>query len=239
MMEAVRILKAARLKVRRTVRIGLWSGEEQGQQGSRAYVREHFYDRATGTKKPEHSKLSVYFNSDAGAGAIRGVALEEIEAVAPIFAAWMEPLRNMDMTALPIRHTLSTDVVQFDLAGLPAFQFVQDPLDYSTRAHHTNMDTYERVPPFDLMGNAVKVAFFVYQAANRDQLLPRKPMPAVDSATSFSRPAVGLFNFRGWTDELTHFSSCIGWFAGGFIGGAQQRLRFVPHPWPEAPAEQR
>ena len=177
MLEAMRILKAAGVKMRRTVRIALWTGEEQGLLGSRAYVRDHFADRATMMLKPEHAQLAAYFNVDNGTGAIRGVFLQRNEAVAPVFQRWMEPFKNIGMTTLPIRNTLSTDHVAFDEVGLPAFQFVQDPIEYATRTHHTNMDMYDRVQPSDLIQNAVIVASFVYHAANREQKLPRKPLP--------------------------------------------------------------
>ena len=177
MLEAMRILKATGLKMRRTVRIALWTGEEQGLLGSRAYVRDHFADRQTMTLKPEHARLAAYFNVDNGTGAIRGVFLQRNEAVAPVFQAWMEPFKNIGMTTLAIRNTASTDHVAFDEVGLPAFQFIQDPVEYDTRTHHTNMDVFDRIQPSDLIQNAVIVASFAYHAANRDQKLPRKPLP--------------------------------------------------------------
>ena len=176
-MEAMRILKATGLAMRRTVRLALWTGEEPGFLGSRAYVREHFADRETMTRTAAHEKVSVYFNLDNGSGAIRGVYLQGNEAVRPIFNAWIDPLRSMGMTTLTIRGTGATDHVSFDEVGLPGFQFTQDPLEYSTHSHHTNMDLYERVQLDDLMKNAVILASFVYHAANRDELLPRKPLP--------------------------------------------------------------
>jgi hypothetical protein len=176
MLEAMRLLKATGLKMRRTVRIALWTGEEQGLLGSRAYVKEHFGDRQTNAVKPEHAKLSAYFNVDNGTGAIRGVYLQRNEAVAPIFQTWIEPFRNMGMTTLSIRNTGSTDHVAFDELGLPAFQFIQDPVEYNTRTHHSNMDTFDRLQAPDMIQNAVIVASFVYNTANRDQKLPRKPL---------------------------------------------------------------
>ena len=175
MMEAMRILKQSGLTPRRTIRLGLWGGEEQGLLGSRAYVTEHFADRSTMALKPGHAKLSAYFNMDNGTGAIRGVYLQGNEAVAPIFEAWMKPFNNIGMTTLTIRDTGSTDHAAFDAVGLPGFQFIQDPVEYGTRTHHTTMDTYERVQEEDLRKNAVIVAAFVYHAANRDDRLPRKP----------------------------------------------------------------
>jgi len=177
MMEAMRILKATGLRLRRTVRIALWSGEEQGLLGSRAYVTEHFADRNTMETKPAHAKFSGYFNVDNGTGAIRGVYLQGNEAVAPIFKAWMEPFANLGMTTLTIRNTGGTDHQSYDAVGLPGFQFIQDPIEYDSRTHHSSMDVYDRVQAGDMMQNAVIVASFVYHTANRDQLLPRKPMP--------------------------------------------------------------
>jgi hypothetical protein len=177
MMEAVRILKATGLRMRRTVRIGLWTGEEQGILGSRAYVTEHFADRRDMKLKPAHDKFSAYFNVDNGTGSIRGVYLQGNEAMAPIFQAWMQPFRNLGMTTLAIRNTGGTDHLSFDAVGLPGFQFIQDPVEYNSRTHHSNMDVYERVQPADMMKNAVIVASFVYHAANREERLPRKPLP--------------------------------------------------------------
>jgi carboxypeptidase Q len=177
MMEAIRILKASGLRMRRTVRLALWTGEEQGLFGSEAYVKQHFGDAATMALKPAHGKLSVYFNMDNGTGAIRGVYLQGNEAVRPVFAAWMEPLRSLGVSALTIRNTGSTDHTSFDAVGLPGFQFIQDPLEYSTHTHHTNMDTYDKLQAEDLMKNSVIIASFVYHAANRDAILPRKALP--------------------------------------------------------------
>ena len=177
MMEAMRILKTSGLRLRRTVRLALWSAEEEGLLGSAAYVREHFGDRQTMALKPEHAKLSGYFNVDNGTGAIRGVYLQGNEAVAPIFQSWMEPFRNLGMTTLAIRNTGGTDHTSLDDVGLPGFQFIQDPLEYDSRTHHSNQDVYERVQPDDMMRNAVIVASFAYNAANRDEKLPRKPLP--------------------------------------------------------------
>ncbi len=134
MMEAMRILKATGLRLRRTVRLVLWTGEEQGLLGSQAYVKEHFGDPATMTLKPEHARVSAYFNMDNGAGAIRGVYLQGNEAVRPIFATWMEPFRSLGMTTMAIRSVASTDHRSLDAIGIPAFQFIQDPLDYGSNA---------------------------------------------------------------------------------------------------------
>jgi hypothetical protein len=177
MMEAIRILKVTGLRMRRTVRLALWTGEEQGLLGSRAYVTQHFANRETMQLKPEHSKLSAYFNVDNGTGAIRGVYLQGNEAVTPVFAAWMQPFKNLGMTTLAIRNTGGTDHTNFDAVGLPGFQFIQDPVEYDSRTHHSNMDVYERIQAADMMKNAVIVASFVYHAANREEKLPRKPLP--------------------------------------------------------------
>jgi carboxypeptidase Q len=177
MMEAMRILKTSGLKPRRTVRLALWSGEEEGLLGSAAYVRDHLADRQTMQLKPEHAKLSGYFNVDNGTGAIRGVYLQGNEAVAPIFQSWMEPFKNTGMTTLAIRSTGGTDHTSFDAVGLPAFQFIQDPVEYDSRTHHSNQDVYERIQPDDMMRNAAIVASFAYSTANRDDKLPRKPLP--------------------------------------------------------------
>ena len=177
MMEALRLLKASGLKTRRTVRLALWTGEEQGLLGARAYVKQQFADPDTMQVKPGHAKLSAYFNMDNGTGAIRGVYLQGNEAIRPVFAAWMAPFRNLGMTTLTIRNTGSTDHVPFDEVGLPGFQFVQDPVEYSSHSHHSNMDLYERIQPEDMMKNSVIIASFVYHAANRDELLPRKALP--------------------------------------------------------------
>lgn len=189
-MEAMRILKVTGVRLRRTVRAGLWTGEEQGFLGSRAYVGEHFGSRQTLELKPGHQKLSGYFNVDNGTGAIRGVHLQGNEAVAPVFKAWMEPFQNLGMTTLAIRNTGGSDHLAFDEVGLPGFQFIQDPIEYDLRTHHSNMDVHDRLQAADMMKNAVIVASFVYHAANRDALLPRKPLPksALRPTTNSSRP---------------------------------------------------
>jgi carboxypeptidase Q len=177
MLEAIRILKASGLKMRRTVRIALWTGEEEGLLGSRAYVKQHFGDPETMKLLPEHAKLDAYYNIDNGTGKIRGVYLQGNEAVAPIFDAWMEPFHNLGMTTLSIRNTGGTDHLSFNAVGLPGFQFIQDPMDYDSRTHHSNMDVYERVQEADMKQMAVIVASFVYMTANRQDMIPRKPLP--------------------------------------------------------------
>lgn len=196
MMEAVRILKATGVKLRRTVRVGFWEGEEQGLLGSREYVAAHFATRqalpgaqpaAGGGRggpqgpvqpKPDYEKLSVYFNIDNGTGALRGIYLQGNDAAAPIFREWMEPFRSMGMTTVTTRNTGGTDHQSFDSVGLPGFQFIQDEVEYNAITHHTNMDTYERLQPSDVMRMATISAGFAYLAANRDEKLPRKPVTA-------------------------------------------------------------
>ena len=177
MLEAMRILKTSGLKMRRTVRIGLWTGEEQGLLGSRAYVKQHFADPEVMKPTPEHAKLDAYYNIDNGTGKIRGVYLQGNEMVAPLFSAWMEPFHDLGMTTLSIRNTGGTDHLSFNAVGLPGFQFIQDPLDYDSRTHHSNMDVYERIQEPDMKQMAVIVASFVYMTANREEMIPRKPLP--------------------------------------------------------------
>ena len=177
-MEAMRILKSLDLKMDRTVRMALWSGEEQGLYGSRAYVKEHFADPTAMKPTAEHARLSGYFNIDNGAGRIRGVYLQGNEMMRPVFEAWFAALKDMTEGVVTIRNTTGTDHLSFDAVGLPGFQFIQDPLDYETRSHHSNMDTYERIQPADLEQMAVIEAAFVYNAATRPDKLPRKELPA-------------------------------------------------------------
>ncbi len=177
MMEAMRILKALDLKMDRTVRLALWSAEEQGLLGSRAYVTNHFAERQTMALKPEHARLSAYFNVDNGGGKFRGIYMQGNDMVRPIFEAWLAPFRDMGATTVTIRNTTGTDHLSFDAVGLPGFQFIQDDLEYDTRTHHANLDTYERVQAADLMQAAAIVASFAYNAATRPELLPRKPLP--------------------------------------------------------------
>jgi Zn-dependent M28 family amino/carboxypeptidase len=170
--------------MRRTVRLGLWSGEEQGLLGSRAYVKQHVADRETMELKPEHGKISAYYNVDNGTGAIRGIYLQGNDAVAPIFETWMKPFHSLGMTMMTSQNTGGTDHLSFDAVGVPGFQFVQDPVEYETRTHHSNQDSYERLQASDMMKNAVIVASFVYETANREAKLPRKPLPKPQPASS-------------------------------------------------------
>lgn len=173
-MEAVRILKALGVKPRRTIRIALRDGEEQGLFGSRGYVLKHFGDPKTLELKPEQKKISVYFNLDNGSGKIRGIYLQGNDAARPIFEEWLKPFHDLGATTVTIRNTGGTDHLSFDAVGIPGFQFIQDPLDYSTRTHHSNMDNYDHISKSDMMQAAAIMASFVYNAAMRDDMIPRK-----------------------------------------------------------------
>ncbi|MFO0906909.1 MAG: M20/M25/M40 family metallo-hydrolase [Isosphaeraceae bacterium] len=209
-MEAVRILKALDLKPRRTVRIGLWTGEEQGLLGSRGYVTKHFGRTASGmnfggpaaaTKKDapdsaqnrEYENFSAYFNLDNGTGKIRGIYLQGNEAARPIFRKWLQPFKDMGAQTVTVSNTGGTDHQSFDGIGLPGFQFIQDEIDYNSRTHHSNMDVYDRGQADDLKQASVIMAAFLLNAANADEKIPRKPSasgatttPARAAATSTS-----------------------------------------------------
>jgi hypothetical protein len=176
-MEALRILRALDLDLDRTVRVGLWDGEEQGHLGSRAYVRKHLGDPDTMKLGPEHERFSVYFNIDTGSGKTRGVLTQANDMVKPIFEAWMKPFRENGVTAIVPRNDWGTDHQAFDAVGLPAFDMLQDPLDYWSHTHHSNVDTLDHVVPQDLMVSAAFLASLAYHAANRDELMPREPLP--------------------------------------------------------------
>ena len=209
-MEAARILHALGVHPRRTVRIALWSSEEQGLNGSRAYVSQHFASRPEPTDpeqkalpswarrnqgplelKPAYSKLSAYFNLDNGGGRIRGIYAQENDAAAPIFAAWLAPFKDLGADTVTLRTTGSTDHVPFDSVGLPGFQFIQDPLDYFPRTHHTNMDVYDRLQPEDLEQASVIMAAFLYDAAMRESMIPRKPAPVEETPEKAGRRTAG------------------------------------------------
>ena len=177
MIEVMRILKAMNAKLDRTVRIALWSGEEEGLLGSKAYVKEHFGDPDTMKLTDAHAKLSGYFNLDNGSGKIRGVYLQGNDAMRPIFEQWLAPFRDEGVTSISIRNTGGTDHLSFDDVGLPGFQFIQDPLEYSSLTHHSQMDTLVHIQAADLMQAAAVIATVVYEAANRPEMLPRKPLP--------------------------------------------------------------
>ena len=206
-MEVMRILNALQVKPRRTIRIGLWTGEEQGLFGSRLYVKQHFGYAPLSTApdqlekpewlrkpagplviEPEQPKISGYFNVDNGTGKILGIYLQENGAVGPVFAQWMEPLKDLGVTTITARNTGGTDHQSFDAVGIPGFQFIQDRLDYESRTHHSNMDTYERLQPGDLAQAATVEAIFVYNTAMRDQMLPRKPLPHPELEEQRSAP---------------------------------------------------
>jgi carboxypeptidase Q len=206
-MEAVRILKALNLRPRRTIRVALWSGEEQGLLGSRAYVEQHFgkletpqptpqptpppgeaekqptaqttpaAPRGRLVTRPEYEKLSAYYNLDNGTGRIRGVYMQGNEQVRTYFRRWLAPFADLGAQTLTLANTGSTDHVPFDQIGLPGFQFIQDAVEYNTRTHHSTQDTYERIQPDDVKQAAVIMAAFVYQTAMLDERLPRKPAP--------------------------------------------------------------
>ena len=195
MMKAMRILKAVGAKPKRTIRVALWSGEEQGLIGSQAYVAKHFaaypeptdpkqkalpasLRESTGAlqKKRDYDRFSAYFNMDNGSGRFRGIYAQENLAVMPIFKAWLEPFHDVGATTVVTRNTGSTDHVSFDRAGLPGFQFIQDRLDYSSNVHHSDLDTWDHAEPEDLKQAAAIVASFVYHAAMREEKLPRKPL---------------------------------------------------------------
>jgi carboxypeptidase Q len=177
MMEAMRILTTIGVQPRRTIRLALWGGEEQGLLGAREYVRRHLADVSTMTLKPMHEKVTAYFNSDNGTGRIRGVWLEGNAAAGPIFKQWIAPLEDLGVEILSPRAVGSTDHVAFDAAGIPAFQFLVDRLEYRSRTHHSNMDFFDRVQRDDMVQHATVAAIFAYQAAMRDEMLPRKPLP--------------------------------------------------------------
>ena len=211
-MEVMRILNALKVKPRRTIRIALWSGEEQVVYGSKGYVDQHFgsFPRSTSpeqmelpeflrkpagplTLKPEQKLISAYFNVDNGTGRIRGIYTQGNTAVDSIFAQWMAPLKDLDVTTVSNRNTGGTDHLSFDAVGIPGFQFIQDPMDYATRTHHSNMDTYEHLQPSDLKQIAVVEAIFVYNAAMREQMIPRKPLPHPELLEQQTKPLTDLY----------------------------------------------
>jgi carboxypeptidase Q len=196
-MEAVRILQALGVKPKRTIRVALWTGEEQGLFGSIAYVAEHF-GSWSGPEDPErrkwlstfnwkgegklslrpgHGKLAAYFNMDGGAGKIRGIYAEENAALRPIFEAWLAPFHDLGAGTVTLRRDFGTDHLAFQDVGLPGFQFIQDELDYYARTHHSNMDVYDHLQREDLMQSSVVLASFLYHAAMRPERLPRTPLP--------------------------------------------------------------
>jgi carboxypeptidase Q len=223
-MEAMRILKALNIKPKRTIRIALWSGEEQGLCGSRGYVHNHFGGpegaplpscgaaapvpgQATAPQPPikttkEWETLDAYYNLDNGTGKVRGVYTQENYAVAPIFRQWIAPLADLGVTAISYRNTGGTDHLSFDAVGLPGFQYIQDPMDYETRTHHSDMDTYDRLHALDLEQGAVLEAIFLYNTSEREAMIPRKPFPRPELERQQSAPIPGIFpNSTGAPDD--------------------------------------
>ena len=178
MIEAMRVLKTLHLPLKRTVRIGLWSGEEQGLYGSKAYVTKHFADPKTMNCTDEHRTFDAYLNLDNGSGKIRGVYLQGNDAARPLFEEYLAPFHDMGASTVSLQNTDGTDHLSFDAVGLPGFQFIQDDLDYDTITHHSNMDTYSHVVPEDLMQASAIIATLAYDIANSDEKFPRKPLPA-------------------------------------------------------------
>jgi carboxypeptidase Q len=207
-MEAVRILKALNIKPKRTIRIALWSGEEQGLFGSRGYVKNHFgqFEEKPGTpdtfgRQPtgplkttkEWETLDAYYNLDNGTGKVRGVYTQENYAVAPIFRQWIAPLADLGVTTISYRNTGGTDHLSFDAVGLPGFQYIQDPMDYETRTHHSDMDTYDRLHALDLEQGAVLEAIFLYNTSEREAMMPRKPFPHPELDKEMTAPIPGIY----------------------------------------------
>ncbi|MGA2427304.1 MAG: M20/M25/M40 family metallo-hydrolase [Candidatus Acidiferrum sp.] len=211
-MEVMRILNALKVKPRRTIRVALWSGEEEGLFGSKGYANQHFGSFPLSTApdqvampefmrkaagplalKPEQKLISAYFNVDNGTGRARGIYTQGNAAVDHIFEQWIAPLRDLGVTTITNRNTGGTDHLSFDAVGIPGFQFIQDPMDYETRTHHSNMDTYERLQPADLKQLAVVEAIFVYNAAMRDQMIPRKPLPHPELRDQQNKPLPDLY----------------------------------------------
>jgi peptidase M28-like protein len=211
-LEVMRILTSLKAKPRRTIRIALWSGEEEGLFGSKGYATQHFgsYPLSTAPDqlnmpeflrkpagpievKPEQKMVSAYFNVDNGTGKIRGIYTQNNGTVYDIFKQWMEPLADLGVTAITNQNTGGTDHLSFDAVGVPGFQFIQDDADYETRTHHSNMDTYEHLVPADLKQIATVEAIFVYNAAMRDKMIPRKPFPHPELRDQQNAPLPGLY----------------------------------------------
>jgi carboxypeptidase Q len=211
-MEAVRILKALDLKPKRTIRIALWSGEEEGLFGSLGYVKQHFGEfepakvadtsgmpafmsRVKGPLKTtkEWETLDAYYNLDNGTGKVRGVYTQGNYAIAPIFAQWIAPLADLGVTTITNRNTGGTDHLAFDAVGLPGFQYIQDPMDYETRTHHSDMDTYDRLHEGDLEQAAVVEAIFLWNTSQREAMMPRKPFPHPEDEQKLGAPLKGIY----------------------------------------------
>ena len=211
-LEVMRILTSLKAKPRRTIRIALWSGEEEGLFGSKGYANQHFgsYPLSTAPDqmnmpeflrkpagpievKPEQKMVSAYFNVDNGTGKIRGIYTQDNGTVYDIFKQWMAPLADLGVTTITNQNTGGTDHLSFDAVGVPGFQFIQDDADYETRTHHSNMDTYEHLVPADLKQIATVKAIFVYNAAMRDKMIPRKPFPHPELRDQQNAPLPGLY----------------------------------------------
>ncbi len=211
-LEVMRILNSLKVKPKRTIRIALWSGEEQGLFGSKGYVTQHFGSFPLSTApdqmelpeflrkaggplalKPEQKLISAYFNVDNGTGKIRGIYTQGNAAVDSIFAQWMAPLKDLGVTTITNRDTGGTDHLSFDAVGIPGFQFIQDSMDYGSRTHHSDMDTYEHLQAADLKQIAVVEAIFVYNAAMREQMIPRKPLPHPELLEQKDKPLPDLY----------------------------------------------
>ena len=210
-MEAMRILKALNVQPRRTLRIALWSGEEEGLFGSQGYVRQHFGTFAAPnppdpagtpsylahhgalTTTHEWEKLDAYYNLDNGTGKVRGVYTQENFAVGPIFKQWIAPLADLGVTTISYRNTGGTDHLSYDAVGLPGFQFIQDPMDYDTRTHHSDMDTVDRLHKDDLEQGAVLEAIFLWNTSQREEMMPRKPFPHPELEKQQSAPIPNIY----------------------------------------------
>lgn len=188
MMEAMRILKAVDFKPKRTIRVALWSSEEQGLFGSRGYVAKHYGDAKTMVLTPDQKKVTAYYNLDNGTGKIRGIYTQGNEGVKSTFQTWLVPFNDLGATTVTSNNTGGTDHLAFDAVGIPGFQFIQDPMDYNSRTHHSNQDTYDRLVEDDLKQSATIIASFVYHTSQRDAQMPRKALPVVPASV---QPAVG------------------------------------------------
>src|SRR5262249_54954487 len=188
MMEAMRILQTVGARPKRAIRIGLWGGEEEGLLGSKAYVQAHLADVKTMALKPEHPKIAAYYNLDNGTGRIHGVWMQGNLAIVPIFEEWIKPMRDLDVTTLTPQSVRGSDYLSFDDVGIPAFQFMQDRLEYNWRTPPSNWDTVDRVQRDDLVKAAVVVATSSYNTAMRGEKLPRKPLPPPTPPSRSSQP---------------------------------------------------
>ena len=229
MLEALRILKALALPLDRTVRLVLWTGEEQGLHGSRAYVKAHFADPVTMALRPEHAKVSAYFNLDNGSGRIRGVYLQGNDMARPLFEAWLAPFKDEGAASITLRDTGGTDHLSFDAVGLPGFQFIQDPLEYSSKTHHSSLDVSEHAQPGDLMQAAAIVASIVYDAANRPDKVPRKPPPAASPRGRRRRCPAGGAGRHGPTHLAKPSSN--GSTSSRPADGRRSTTSFTPRAW--------